>query len=144
MGMKYLIDENTTSVTLTRTEVEFQNSTIIMDDAYKGDVKLTEVEIGEGITEIREGAFADCTNLTTIKFPSTLKLIRQNAFTGCRSLKTIILPDTLEDVECWFANRGGKFCLRPPFSDDLIHHLLDSQGEIDLYYKGETLPDEWD
>jgi hypothetical protein len=142
--MALKISGNTRSINLTRSDLVFPNSDIVKRDAFKDDVELTEVELGEGITEIREGAFADCINLTTIKFPSTLKLIRQNAFTGCRSLKTIILPDTLEDVECWFANRGGKFCLRPPFSDDLIHHLLDSQGEIDLYYKGEFRDDHWD
>ena len=142
--MALKIGKDTRVITLTRTNTRIQNSDIIMDDAYKGDVELTEVELGEGITEIREGAFADCCNLTTIKFPSTLKLIRQNAFTGCTSLKTIILPDTLEDVECWFRNRIGKICLRPPFSDDLIQHLLDSQGEIDLYYKGEFRDDYWD
>lgn len=113
-------------------------------DAYNGDVELEKVELGEFITQICSGAFADCTSLTTVTFHDSLKRIDVNAFVGCKALQKIVLPENLDEVDCWFDARGvAKTIISKPTSEVLIENL--KQGyPMDLYYKGEFRDDHWD
>ena len=92
----------------------------IADNLFQGNVQLTGIYIGEGITAVGEYAFYACQNLTQIDrlpqvigdeaFSACTSLrgiplggvtnIGANAFTGCSSsyLNTIVIPDGIEHV----------------------------------------------
>ncbi len=61
---------------------------------YEGDEVVSALpnidtaKIKEGVTKIRDGAFANCGALTTIEFPSTLKYIGSHAFENCVALES--------------------------------------------------------
>ena len=57
--------------------------------AFSDCLKLTNVEIGKGVTDIHEYAFAGCMRLESIKIPSSVDIIEDTVFEGCISLKEI-------------------------------------------------------
>ena len=105
---------------------------------------LKEIEIGEGIVEITEGAFEGCTSLTSVKLPASLKIIRQGAFAGCTSLQKVILHESVTNIDCWMGGRVVKVSLIPPCNEMFIRHLVAGDGEIDILHKGEYDPHFWD
>lgn len=64
--------------------------------AFWGCLYLRELELSEGLEEIRDCAFQD-TAIAQVKFPSSLKRIEEAAFNGC-PLETLMLPEGLEEV----------------------------------------------
>ena len=120
------------------------NQHIIDRNFYKKHPNLKEIEIGEGIVEISEGAFEGCTSLTSVKLPASLKLIRQDAFAGCTSLQKVILDESVTDIDCWMSRRVAKLILNPPCDELLIKHLVGGHGEIDIRHRGEYDPHYWD
>jgi hypothetical protein len=75
---------------------------------------LTVLVIPEGVTEIRDGAFANCEVLTSVAFPSTIKKIGAGSFGGCSSLSTITIPVSVESIEF-----GGRWGLGQGFTSKL-------------------------
>ena len=47
--------------------------TVIEAGAWRDESNLKEIKIGEGVTEIRAGAFENCTALTKVEDHSTIK-----------------------------------------------------------------------
>lgn len=47
---------------------------------------IQTISMGNGITVIKDAAFADCKNLTTVNIPSTVTSIGDDAFKGCVNL----------------------------------------------------------
>ena len=72
--------------------------TIIPRRAFYNRFKLEEVELCEGLLEIRAQAFMYCTALTNIPIPTTLKQIGDQAFSGGVQIPQIRLPDGLESI----------------------------------------------
>ncbi len=66
--------------------------TDILSGEYRGYGEV-EVEIPEGITNIRSYAFEDCPNLETVYCPKSLERIDEKAFYDCPNLKKVILQD---------------------------------------------------
>lgn len=56
--------------------------------AFRYATKLTTVTFGEGIEEIKDGAFRGCTALNNLDL-TNVKTIGENAFIGCSSLDTV-------------------------------------------------------
>jgi len=56
---------------------------------------VTEIEVGEGVTEIEEDTFESSKNLWSIKLPSTIKSLGNWSFYRCKSLNSIKLPASL-------------------------------------------------
>ena len=54
---------------------------------------IIEVNIGEGITEIQEYAFAQCDLLRKVTIPSSVITIGKHVFSRCKSLVSIIVAD---------------------------------------------------
>lgn len=65
----------------------------------RGDIKKVRIE--QGITNIRESAFANCINLEIVEIPESVTWIGYNAFFRCNSLESIILPDTVTEIDGW-------------------------------------------
>ena len=61
---------------------------------FKGNVKVTNVVIGDKITEIGAGAFANCINLNSLTFANMdgAMIIGDNAFDNCTKLTAIAVP----------------------------------------------------
>ena len=59
---------------------------------------LTEIVIPDGVTEIGEGAFAECGNLERIVIPASVTKIGKNAFQNCYSLREVIIEGVVESI----------------------------------------------
>ncbi|MDR2599417.1 MAG: leucine-rich repeat domain-containing protein [Oscillospiraceae bacterium] len=62
----------------------------IVDNAFKGMMSLTSVNLGYGVEEIGENAFADCKNLLNLTIPNSVIEISTTSFYGCDKLSTDI------------------------------------------------------
>ena len=65
---------------------------------YEHRNEIVHVRVGDGITEIPNGAFESLENLRTVSLPAGLKSIGNRAFLGCKSLTDITLPEGLEII----------------------------------------------
>ncbi len=59
---------------------------------------LTEFEIPEGVTEIKNYAFYKCTTLVSVTIPSSVTKIGEEAFYKCTSLKNVQIPDNVTSI----------------------------------------------
>lgn len=66
----------------------------IAENEFKGNETVETVVIGNSITQIHDGAFADCTNLETAVISSSVTSIADDAFDNCNSLTIICLEDS--------------------------------------------------
>ncbi|UTC58924.1 leucine-rich repeat domain-containing protein [Treponema sp. OMZ 305] len=64
----------------------------IADNAFKDCVKVTEVTLPSGLTEIESSAFGGCTGLTSITIPAGVTQIGSSSFEGCTGLTSITIP----------------------------------------------------
>ena len=60
--------------------------------------QITDVQIGEGITEICDSAFMQCRNMVSLSLPNTLKEFGINAFNYCTSLRHVTIPDKVGKI----------------------------------------------
>ncbi len=72
--------------------------TIIGNDAFTGCTNLTNINVPEGVTEIRK-AFSGCSNLPEITLPSTLTSLYGLAFSDCTSLTSVKIWATIPPVQ---------------------------------------------
>ena len=68
-------------------------------DAFKGNTKITSVEIHDGIEFVLPYAFNNCTSLGTVKFSKTLKVIDWCSFEKCSSLTEVEIPNSVDKIE---------------------------------------------
>lgn len=65
--------------------------TSVGEAAFFGCDALSEITLGEGMTEIPYNAFGSCTGLTEVVLPESLTVIGENAFDGCTALRSVML-----------------------------------------------------
>ncbi|MCH5230366.1 MAG: leucine-rich repeat protein [Muribaculaceae bacterium] len=70
--------------------------TAIAERAFQNNT-MTEVEIGNSVTEIGSYAFINCTGLTSVKIGDSVTTIKSNAFQGCSQLSKVIISN----LEAW-------------------------------------------
>ena len=70
----------------------------IVDSAFEGRTKITDIRLLDGILKIGKRAFAGCTELVSIELPETTLKIDSEAFYGCSSLEAVTLPESLEEL----------------------------------------------
>lgn len=86
---------------------DLEGQTVIPQNYFLGNKKLSEVVIPEGIIEIGQNAFGHCINLKSVILPSTLKTIGSQAFQGCTSLTNITIPESVKTIGSFaFFNSG--------------------------------------
>ena len=56
---------------------------------------VTEVQLPEGLLEIRKGAFSLCADLTYVNFPDSIEIIAESAFTDT-GLTTVYISESLQ------------------------------------------------
>ena len=72
--------------------------TVIPERAFDHCFKLEEVELCEGLLEIRRYAF-ERTTLKRLSIPSTVIIIHRHAFSECKQLVYVELFDGLQVIE---------------------------------------------
>ena len=60
--------------------------------------QLADVNLGEGVEEIRAHAFGLCASLQRLFIPSTVKVIEDSAFRGCPNLVSIVFSDEIKHL----------------------------------------------
>ena len=82
------------------TNVNISNSTTtIRDYAFTFCESLTGVNISNSVTSIGKGAFSNCSSLTNIHIPSSVTSIDEWAFRNCSSLTNIHIPSSVTSIE---------------------------------------------
>lgn len=71
----------------------------IGNEAFSSCADLTEVVLGNYITNIAASAFSKCSSLTDIKLNDGLQSIQTNAFGLCSSLINVEFPETLDYLD---------------------------------------------
>lgn len=84
----YSYKENNTVVPTTLTKVELTKY-VAYYSLYDLD-SLTELIIGEDVTEFEPWPFAYCDNLTTVTIPKNVTKTSYGAFSNCKGLKTVV------------------------------------------------------
>lgn len=70
--------------------------------------QITTVNIGDGVTRLREYAFAGCSKLTKVTFPSSLQETGSYSFKDCTSLETVTVPFNVS----WLADGTFSGCTK--------------------------------
>ena len=50
---------------------------------------LTSIDLGHGVTSIKEHAFAGCTSLTSVEIPGSVSTLGPSVFKSCSSLTSV-------------------------------------------------------
>ena len=83
------------------TELNIPNTvTQIRQYAFADYSKLTSIKIPNSVTSIGDSAFSNCSNLTSVTFAenSQLKSIVEYAFSYCSGLTSITIPNSVESI----------------------------------------------
>lgn len=75
----------------------FTKITSLSPNLFNGDTTIKAVRLGNGITEIPDGAFEGCTNLTDIYAPNVTK-IGSRAFAGCKNLNNFTISEDITEI----------------------------------------------
>lgn len=66
--------------------------------AFRDCYNLSNILFGESVTEIQSYAFSGCKSISSLKFNNKLKTINTDAFSYCTSLTAIEIPSTIEHI----------------------------------------------
>jgi len=104
-GNGILIDAYDGTTTTVRIPERINNLPVveILDQAFKGNTRITSVTIPNSVTYIGGEAFMGCANLTSVTLSSSLTEIHCRAFSGCAKLTSITLPTSIRAIA------GGAF-----------------------------------
>ena len=110
-----------------------------IEEQYQGEI--TEICVGEGVSGIGNGAFAQFYNLEEICLPSTLKRIGgDSALTG--DLRAITFAGTQDQWETIAIDRASSYYNDPiiSFADGTSHHFYEGSCGKNLTWKVERNP----
>lgn len=78
---------------------------------------ITSIEIPDGVTIIKNGAFSNCRKLHSVILPSTLTTIESVAFSSCTNLTSIDLPNSLN----YIGSQAFSYCSK-------LNHVIIPDG----------------
>lgn len=77
---------------------DMSNATVINDNTFLDCYNMTDVVLGENITNIGNYAFCGCRGLEDINLPNSLETIQNASFAGCTGLHYISIPDSVTSI----------------------------------------------
>ena len=70
----------------------------IAPKAFNNDLRIKEVIIGDGITNVSSNCFTNCSNITKVTLGKDIEIVDISAFEWCSSLTDINLPNGLTTI----------------------------------------------
>jgi hypothetical protein len=97
-GNAITITGYTGSATVVTIPATIQNTpvTIIGDQAFAGNQKITSVTIPNGVTKIGKMAFFSCVSLASVTIPNSVTSIEDSAFENCQKLTSVTIPASVK------------------------------------------------
>ena len=81
------------------TNIEIPNTiTIIKNNAFCGYESLFSITIPNSVTSIGQAAFSGCSGLTSVTIPNSVTSIGGHAFYGCSGLTNITIPNSVTNI----------------------------------------------
>lgn len=131
---------------------EFKFPVIKQIETILSGANVKTIVIPTGVTEICDGAFANCKSLINVKLPEELIRICNSAFVNCKSLAKIEIPKSVEQIDSnVFENCESlsDFKLNREFKlkkfGECVFSGCNSLQSLNLYTEGEcsltSLPD---
>ena len=111
----YYIPRSLRSVTVTDGDIPY--------GGFYNCGSLTNIAIGDGVTDIASKAFYNCTNLTSITIGGGVTGIGVAAFSNCTSLTDVYITD----INAWCKITFDDFDAHPVYQADNLH-LIDEDG----------------
>ena len=74
------------------------NPLYIAHNLYLNNELITELVIPNGVTSIKNNAFAYCSGLTSVTIGNSVTSIGEDAFCGCYGLKSITIPNSVTSI----------------------------------------------
>ena len=68
---------------------------------YLNNDLITDLEIPNGVTEIKPNAFYHCTHITNVKIPNSVTSIGSYAFYNCNNLTSVTIPDSITNIDLY-------------------------------------------
>ena len=85
-------------------EIDGHTVTGVEYDAFE-DTELESVTLSEGVTTVKDSAFADCESLVAVYLPEGIAVLDTEAFEGCLSLPSAVIPAGVTSIgDCLFGN----------------------------------------
>ena len=108
----------------------------IEKDAFR-NIKVVDLELGEGVKSVGDSAFYQCEQLTAVSFPNTLERIETNSFALCSNLKSIAIPASVNYIGIAFTNCSKLESIEvspenPKYKAD-GNALIEKNGTFDVY-----------
>lgn len=79
-------------------EYTLSNPTIITDQFFSQCRCLTNIQLPEGIKEIRSSVFLGCTGLTSVTIPNSVTSILYGTFNECTNLTSVTLSNNITEI----------------------------------------------
>lgn len=125
------------------TDLEIPNDiTEIKQYAFYDCEGLTSVTIGNSVTSIGSSAFSYCFGLTSITIPNSVTSIGNNAFDGCYYLKTIVSLNSTPPIcssDSFYSDNYNRATLYVPKDSYAKYAVDDMWGQFNNIKKIETL-----
>lgn len=86
-------------------EIEFEdryaNPLSVAHNLYLNGSNVTDLVIPDGVTTVKENAFAYFRGMKTLTIPSSVETIGDSAFYNCDSLKNVVISDSVKSIGKW-------------------------------------------
>ena len=107
------------------------------NSVYRNSVQ--KIEIGNGVTSIKQNAFNACYSLISITIPNSITSIEESTFNTCSSLSSITIPNSVTSIGT--AAFNGCYSLSPITIPDSVTSILQQAFSRCYSLSSITIPD---
>ena len=113
-----------------------EGTTWIGSNAFKDMPNLTSVQLGKGVKEIHEGAFANDTALESIDIPDSVTYIASDVFKDCGKLKKVGMSASLKYLCNSFSGAALEVLEVPSSVTEVRTNALEKISGLKVIYAG--------
>ena len=117
--------------------LRYSSSSDNRNAVYKNSVQ--KIEIGNGVTSIKQNAFNACYSLISITIPNSITSIEESTFNTCSSLSSITIPNSITSIGASAFN--GCYSLSPITIPNSVTSILQQAFSRCFSLSSITIPD---